>query len=118
MEPEFLDLMPATVQVRRRTGTDQFGNPAYTDPVAWRCRIDKARRRVGEATAGVIQWRTVIDESLIGPYVDPPWDVGDQITMPTGSVVTVGNPTDVTTMWDETGPHHLVVSITAKRTGS
>lgn len=119
-EPEFLELMPHTIQVITFLGEDFRGDPTYDDanPREYRCRI------VGKGLALRTRFsdqETVIYDIYIGPRVedgDIIWDSmndvfknEDKIVLPPDAVWVDQTPVifAVGRFTDDTGQHHTKI---------
>jgi hypothetical protein len=95
---EFLELMPLTIQVRKRTGVNKYNEPTLGSPVEYQARLEPINRRLRslEGEERVVSARLIVDAQ--GELLDT-----DDVTLPDGTSPTV---VAVTTEYDEHGVHH------------
>lgn len=102
-EPEFEELMPHTIIVRRSTGRNDYGEVTWGTASTYQGRWVKQPREILSATGE----QTVSDGHVyISGEVPPNISTLDQITLPDG---TTPNILRVDTYPDEDGEHHEVV---------
>ncbi|MCU0296703.1 MAG: hypothetical protein MUF33_00460 [Candidatus Nanopelagicales bacterium] len=95
---EFLELMPLTIQVRKRTAVNKYNEPTLGSPVEYRARLEPINRRLRslEGEERIVSARLIVDAQ--GELRDT-----DVVTLPDGTTPTV---VAVTTEYDEFGVHH------------
>ncbi len=101
LDPELLELMPHTVFVARRIGTDKFGDTEFAPAIPYRAQVVEKVKRVRD-TSGAEKISTVqaivATTEAISPF--------DKITLPDGSspvILAVGS------YPDEAGLHTVEV---------
>ena len=102
-EDEFLDVMVDTVLWEKMTGTDEYGNRLYADPVTIQCRVAPKSVQVLDAHGNEIISKAAV-------YTAGDFNIGanDRITLPDGEadpVLRVARPPD------GDGSHHVEVTI-------
>lgn len=109
MDPEFYELMPNTIAVKRYTGEDSFGNNTYGTSANFLCRIDDHQRQLGggASRSGTMVQASSLTTTIYTDYTTPPFTVRDHITLPDGSTPSI---TNVQVEYDEVGPHHQVIT--------
>lgn len=100
---EWLDLMPLTIQVKKRTGVNQYNEATYGSPVEYRARLEPTHRifRGAQGEERIISARIIVDAQ--GELVDT-----DEVVLPDGTTPDV---VSVTTEYDENGVHHQTYMI-------
>lgn len=111
-DPEFLEMMPHTVQIAPWTGNDKFGKPTFGADVAYRCRI------VGKGLA-IRQTQREELAAIFTVYVHAGAATitsRDRLTLPADGAFTgpAGSTTPaiftVAKETDEDGHHHTVIA--------
>lgn len=102
MEAAFLELMPHTVQLARRTGRDGFGQPTYGAPTPHRALVMHDEQLVRTADGTDVIAKTVA--YIAGPIEI---DVEDQLVVPAPFATDPPSPLlSVAMRADETGVVH------------
>lgn len=99
---DVVELMPHTVKVRKRTGSDAYGAPTYLSGVqTYRALVRKVRSRQsqGDGREEVSRYRCVVAATTITPLDEVEFD-GRRFEI-----------ADVSTISDERGVHHQVLDL-------
>ena len=79
MDPQFLDMMPDTIQIKHRTGQDKYGKDIYGTPTDVRARVVYRMRQTFNDAGELAQSRAQV--YLFG---DHDIDQDDKILLPDG----------------------------------
>lgn len=111
MDPQFLPLLTSECTYSQYDSTDTFGNNVYAVGVLFKARIDRRfnRKGGGEINAQRPNHPSA-DYTLICEVIDG-MTVRNKVTLPTGEVTYVR---DVDIVYDENGPHHMVISVSTE----
>lgn len=99
---DVVELMPHTIKVRKRTGSDAYGAPTYVAGVeTYRALIRKAKTRQsqGDGREEVNSYRCVVASTTITSLDEVEYD-GKRYLI-----------ADVSTISDERGAHHQVLDL-------
>lgn len=101
-DPEFLTLMPSTIQVRELFGVNDYGEPSYSTAVTrYRCLVQLQPTLVNNA-----QGEEVVSSHTAYVASTGTMNATALYTLPDGSTPALQS---ITTMFDEDGIHHSVL---------
>jgi hypothetical protein len=113
IDPEFYELMPSLILVRRYQGKDGFGNSLFGAAESIRCRIDNNARNMGNThRGGTTVSSTSLTTTIYCDYTTPPFTIRDKLTMPDGSQPNISS---AVVHNDENGPYHQVLTCETTR---
>jgi hypothetical protein len=104
IDPRFIDLMPSTLLVFKRSSRNMYGEPSFDSvPVEYRCRVMDTDHltRTTENTDAVVAGKVIV-------FGVADVTLDDKVRLPDGSEPVI---VSVDQHDDEDGPHHTTISV-------
>ena len=113
MDSQWYEMFTTGITLERAATADSYGNAGYAAAESISGRIEPISEDIGGGVSGIGMepHDPSISVRVITECLDTPITIRAKVTLPAGEVMYVR---EVTTHYDEVGPHHTVLSMSTE----